>query len=279
MLYWCSSTTGDNDLSDHLVKSIWSSLTSWRCRDDLGTLSFNWQSYWEYSKQFWDVKEDSDWTWTVQYGASPIWDDDDLDLWDWPVAIWNNTGVQELYLISKNWDRRLFIRRALVDSWDFNHDGTTWDVIWEKRYTLQMLRLRGFDAWDKHNFDPSNSSWVYDWVIDTRACDRSYWFLCSWASINTWWAYNNYHLPKDVNDGWVSIFPWKISIDDWNLIIWPSKDPKYAWATWAVQINPYIRLYIRVRLYGWARYTKINPAVLSWYIMDLQTTFNIKSFY
>ena len=189
-----------------------------------------------------------------------------------------------MYLISKNWDRRLFIRRALVDSWDFDYDWNIWNVSWEKRYTLQMLRLRWFDAGTNHNFCVNStscgtnvSSGVYDGVIDTWACDRSYWFVCHWNSIG-WW-YSNYKLPKDVNDWWVNIFPWNISIDRWNMIIYPSKDPKLAWWNDNFQINPYIRLKIRVRLYAGARYKKINPAVLSWYIMDLQTTFNIKSFY
>jgi hypothetical protein len=141
---------------------------------------------------------------------------------------------------------------------------------------LQMLRLRWFDAGADHNFNTTNDG-VYDWVIDTRACDYGEWFSCHGPDI--WGAYTNYKLPQDVNDWRVNIFPSNITIEKRNLQIYPNKDPTLAWSTWAVQINPYIRLKIRVRLYGGARYTKINPATLSWYVMDLQTTFNIKTYY
>jgi hypothetical protein len=58
----------------------------------------------------------------------------------------------------------------MVESGDRNHDGIISGDS-EKRYTLQILKLRGFDAGNKHNFDTSNSSGVYDGKIDTRACD------------------------------------------------------------------------------------------------------------
>jgi len=80
------------------------------------------------------------------------------------------TGVQELYLISQDGTRRIFLRRTLLDSGDRNGDGIiSGDT--EYFYTIEMLKLRGFDAGSDHNFNTSSSSGVYDGKIDTRACD------------------------------------------------------------------------------------------------------------
>jgi len=51
----------------------------------------------------------------------------------------------------------VFIRRALIASGDRNHDGIISGDS-EKLYTLQILKLRGFDAGNKHNFDVNASS-------------------------------------------------------------------------------------------------------------------------
>ncbi len=266
-LYYCSSQSSEN--SPHLVfknnsVSDWSGC--WNTTPD------GWpnktQSFWEYSKQFWDVKDDADGTWWI------VWDDDDVDLGKGPIAIWNNTWVQELYLISKDWKKRLFIRRALIDSGDFNDDGQKSD--WEKLYTLQMLRLKWFDAWKDHSFSTINDG-AYDWVIDTWACDWSEGFKCNGDLV--WGVYSNYKLPKDIKDWWINIFPSNITITNWNLIVYPNKDPKLAWAEDYEQINPYVRIKINTKLYWKNRRLKISPATLSGYEMTLETTFNIKTYY
>jgi hypothetical protein len=62
------------------------------------------------------------------------------------------------------------MRRALVESGDWNGTGgISGDN--EFLYTIQILKLRAFDAGDHHNFDSASSSGIYDGIIDTWACD------------------------------------------------------------------------------------------------------------
>jgi len=58
-----------------------------------------------------------------------------------PIAIKDAQHVQELYLISQDGSSRVLIRRALIESGDWNNDGIISGDS-EKRYTLQMLRLK-----------------------------------------------------------------------------------------------------------------------------------------
>ncbi len=58
-----------------------------------------------------------------------------------PIAIEDAQHVQELYLISQDGSSRVLIRRALIESGDWNNDGIISGDS-EKRYTLQMLRLK-----------------------------------------------------------------------------------------------------------------------------------------
>ena len=74
-----------------------------------------------------------------------------------PKAIEDQTNIQELYLISQDKNSRIFIRRKLIESGDWNNDGIISGDS-EYLYTLQMIKLRGFDAGDNHNFDTSNAS-------------------------------------------------------------------------------------------------------------------------
>ena len=87
-----------------------------------------------------------------------------------PHAILDPGNVKELYLISQDGKERLLIRRALVASGDWNKDGVISGDN-DYLYTLQLLKLKGFDAGDHHDFDITTSSGVYDGNTDTRACD------------------------------------------------------------------------------------------------------------
>jgi hypothetical protein len=196
----------------------------------------------------------------------------------WPSAIDNATWTQELYLISQDGKSRIFIRRALLESWDFNKDLVIWSGDTEKRYTLQILKLRGFDAGNNHNFDVNTSSWVYDGKIDTRACDYAQGFICSWNEINNI-LYPWYKLPSDQNDGRVNLFQKNITISDRNLIIYPTKNPQYALAENNVQINPYFTINTTSKLYGQIRRKRLGMANIDTFQINLQTTFNTKNFY
>ena len=235
-------------------------------------ISTNWriQSFWEYKLQFWNV------AWNADSYMWCKWDDDDTDLWVWPVAIWDNLHVQELYLISKDWKHRIFIRRKLIWTWDWNHDGNIDYTWWEALYKLQILKLRWFDIGSWHIYWISWDS-VNDGKIDTWACDKKQWFKCTWDPI--WLTeYPWYNLPKDANDGWVDMTINDITISNFNISIFPTKSPAHSWYDTGVQISPYLRLRIKTNFYPVNYKSKINPELMSKYSMNLQTTFSIKPY-
>ena len=262
-IYFCSSTTSESTPENVFQND---NIQNWS-----GCLHTGQQSFGQYRWQFRDVKNDVD---SIP-GAQN--DDDDENVMKWPSAIEDTNNTQELYLISQDGKSRIFIRRALIESGDWNHDGIISGDS-EKLYTLQILKLRGFDAWDNHNFDTTNSSWVYDGKIDTRACDYAQWFICTWAGIGSW-IYPWYHLPANENDGRVNLFQKNITISNRNLIIYPNKNPQYALAEDNMQINPYFTINLTSKLYGKIRQKRLWIPDIDNYQINLQTTFNTKNFY
>ena len=227
------------------------------------------QSFWQYQNLFTDVKE-----WT----GNSIWDNDDVELWK-PVknnltAIKDENNIQELYLISYDWKNRLFFRRKLVnlkrlDEWDYY-----------AQYRIQMLRLRWFDAWQKHSFDikVAENEWVYDGKIDTWACDTSMWFIWQWASVG--WAYWDYRLPANADDCWVDLTYWNTSISAWNISISPLWDPDLYWSERNHQINPFMKILVvnSVYLPMYSSKKEIGSSIMEFKV-PLETTINMKSFY
>lgn len=261
-IYFCSSTTSETS-PQRVIENTNVQIGS-------GCLSTGRQWFGQYRWQFRDVRNDVD---------SVIWagnDDDDENVMKWPSAIENPTDIQELYLISQDGKSRIFIRRALVESGDRNHTGgISGDS--EMLYTLQLLKLRGFDAGNNHDFDVNNSSGVYDGRIDTRACDYSQGFVCQWSWVGS--LYEKYKLPQDENDGWVNLFQKNITIADRNLIIYPTKNPAYALVENDVQINPYFTINLTSKLYGAIRQKRLGIANIDNFQINMQTTFNTKNFY
>lgn len=266
--YSCSSQVSENSPSN--VYQNWNvSNWSWCWFWAWGQLT---QWFWTYKNQFWDVRWDTDWTWWI------VWDDDDQDLAKWPVSIMDAENVKELYLISKDNTQRLLIRRAMIDSWDWDGNWTI-DSDVDKLYTLQMLRLRWFDAWLNHDFS-NPSEWLLDWKIDTWACDYSMWFKCNWINTKYWWT-DNYRVPneQDYMNSWVNILGNDVSVKDIKFMISPVSDYSHAYFQDEMQLNPFIKISFTTKLYGEPRAWKINPWVLNTYQLDLQTTFNIKTHY
>ena len=190
------------------------------------------QSFWEYYWQFWDVH-----TWGIN-------DDNDEFIATGPTAIIDNDEVQELYLISKDNTQRLFFRRKC--HWDSNlllSGGVFQDLC-----SIQILKLRWFDAWTKHDFDNNvNNFGIYDGVIDTWACDYAEWFDCGWQPV--WWEYDDFHLPTSVEDGWEDLTnPGEASILDWNLEIYPKKSPWFSLAETGNLIPPFFILRLQSQL-------------------------------
>lgn len=71
-----------------------------------------------------------------------------------------------------------------METGDFNNDTVYGSGDSEKRYTLQILKLKGFDAGNNHDFNTDTSSGVYDGKIDTRACDYAQGFICNGSGIS-----------------------------------------------------------------------------------------------
>lgn len=233
----------------------------------------NLQAYGQYSRQFKDVRSDADGqNWAVR-------DPDDVDRGLGPKAIWDQNNVQELYLISKDWTQRLILRRALLGSGDFDNSWVVGDSDVDMFYGLQMLKLRGFDAGQLHDFTNTTAAnkGLYDGVIETWACDASSWFVCGGSNINYPWM--TYNLPNSINDGWVSVFPSDITIVNWSMSISPSTLWSYAWADDAMQINPSITFRLKNKLYGWPWSWQFNPQRLNSYELEVDTTFNVKNTY
>ena len=244
-IYRCSSN-GDKE-------------TSWYPR----TIGWNCWKFWvkqsfgQYKALFNDVK-------TVTL------DDDDEELWYMVTsndirAIRDDKNIQELYLISHDGKKRLYFRRKLVNQ----SSGYA-------QYRVQLLRLRWFDAWQDHNFN-TTGAWLYDWQIDTWACDSSMWFIWNWPSI--WWAYSNYRLPSNVDDCWVDLTYWKTNLYTWNISISPLWDPDLFWAEQGRQINPYMTIFILNWVYLPEFFWKIAGSSIMDFKVPLKTTINKKDFY
>jgi len=226
------------------------------------------QSFGQYAKHFQDMKSD------VSGDGNVIGDADDEDLGIGPSAI-AGTGVQEIYLISPDKTQRLFIRRKVVESDDTNNDSNLSDI--EKRYTLQILRLQWLDAGSNHDFTFGDTT-VYDGQIDTRVCDAAQWFICQGES--PWSIYSWFHMPLDADDWRVDLLDNRITVVDRSLQIFPTADNNYARADPNVQINPYIRIFMNVKLYAgyWQSRLGVDTNIAD-FSFPIQTTFNIKTWY
>lgn len=190
---------------------------------------------------------------------------DAIDVWIGPAAIMDPDNVAELYLISLDDTRRLFVRRALVQTWD---DG-------QQRYTLQILRLQWLDVWSNHDFALGDET-VYDGQIDTWACDTAEWFFCQGANIGS--IYTWFRIPQDQNDGRVDFVNDRLNVLDRRLQIYPTKNPDYARAEPSMQIQPYIRIYIRTAPYG-PSWPALSTEQLEDFHFSVQTMFNTRSQY
>lgn len=231
------------------------------------TKSGSWwnHSFWQYRNLFIDVKDDVDFVpWAVK-------DDDDDDLWNGPEAIYQTSDnhPQELYLISHDKQRRMFIRRTCETGEDMNGDSVISKS--EKLCKLQVLQLRWFDAWEAHNFN-LNYKWVYDGVIDTWACDYSMGFVCRGPSIE--WAFPNYNLPDWVNDGWKDLLGSNITISDRKLKILPLKDPNLARNDSSSQLSPYVIVSLTSQLYAKNWKSKLTLDQMNGFTLPIQTQFS-----
>ena len=229
------------------------------------------QSFGQYAALFTDVKWTEDWL-----NGDIVWTSDDEELWhiinerDDVKAIEDSNHIQEIYLISHDGKDRLYFRRKLV-----HQDGE------HLQYKIQMLRLKWFDAWQKHSFDiTDNNPWLYDWVIDTWACDYSMWFIPSIPGRKSvWWAFSDFKLPADVDDCWVDINQWVTTVRLWNISISPLNDSDLFWSDAAHQINPSMKILIVNWIYSAIYGTGYFSSSINDFSVPLETTINMKDFY
>ena len=185
--------------------------------------------------------------------------------------------MQELYLISQDGNSKILLRRKLIASGDRNQNGSIGDTPSETQYALQLLKLRGFDAGQDHDFDSNHSSGVYDGHIDTRACDYAQGFFCHGSGIAQ--LYTGYALPLDQDDGRVDISHKNTTISNRKLTVSPDKNPQYALSEPHTQINPYFTISFTNRIYGKSRQKRLGNPNIDDYHITIQTTFNTKKFY
>ncbi len=265
-IYFCSSKTGYQNPHELVIQSPNVQNGSWCFLSWYFTKPYR-QSFGQYQEHFMDVNDN------VDFFSSAVGDNDDENIWKWPQAIADPNNIQEIYLISTDKTKRLLLRRALVATGDWDGDWlTTWES--EQRYTIQILRLKGFDAWNQHDF---HSTGVYDGNVDTRACDYSQWFLCNGTGIDNL-LYSWYRLPKNADDGWVNLFEKNLTLAQRNILIYPDRYGDYARSQEEAQLNPYIQLNIQNKLYGEVRERRLKSSIKDFQI-TLQTTFNTKGVY
>lgn len=107
-------------------------------------------------------------------------------------------------------------------------------------------------------------------------CDASQGFIGKGASIGG--AYPEFRLPLDANDCWVDLYQGSISLDAWNLMIYPDADPTLMWKNDDYQINPYIKVFLLNKVYLPAWKNKLQSLPQDFQVV-VETTFNTKNFY
>jgi len=212
--------------NDVVASNTWYSIKSW----EEGTwwcLSWWNQKYLEYQFQHHKLS-----TWALNHR-----DNSWSNMYFWPVAISPNTWLDYLYLISPDGSERYYFRRIFI-RWNW------WSGKNDNLYKIQVLRLKWYDAWSGHNFDETYSWWRYDWFIDTWACDFSQWFICSWTGV-TWGD----RMPNSSDDWRVDITSDNVTVNDFRIDIYPTKDPYLDMSTDNL-LDPYIKITMTMNIYN-----------------------------
>lgn len=253
-----------------LVNKLWS---NWCYSSVFNTnwISMNWfhQRYWQYSFQFIDYNNNYNndiskcWAtyslWDEDCDWNIIWDDDDENLWIWPIAFNSWTDVKELYLISWDWTTRTLLRWNVITDPDKIASATcsiswtnviTWDWC---RGTIEFLKLKWVDWWMDHiqwNSDNTENDWVIDtWLIDPQ--------FIWWANEVAWSTTNNH---------WKPLFPTSINVVDFKVYPFPNVESKYFWKSTSISnnISPYVIINFKIKP-SWEVRKKIksNPQVIN----------------
>lgn len=281
--YWTWWNFITNDYWDYFyycISWIWIDMWAWWCLTWFNTSGWSmlWapQRFWEYTFQFIDYNSNknddpnnclSSWNpwmqiWDENCDWNIRWDDDDENLWEWPL-VFSGNEVKEVYLIRK-WktNERFFMRLNIINDPDAI-SGATCDSAWVGSWCLwniQILKLNWKDLWMSHSWTIT-SSWRYDWVIDTWQCGQDY--SCNWTN----------NLPNNTDDWWINLLPNYINVKNFKVFIYPNSNYKYAWKNWDfdTKLNSYIRINIGMG-YSWLRRKQIkmlDPTI------SISTTINL----
>ena len=201
------------------------------------------QRYWQYYFQFIDFNGnyDSD-EWDEDLDWAFIWDDDDEYIGVGPSAFTWGENVHEIYLISWDkklrtyfrWNVRLDPDRRPWNDCDFtNPENPTWTGCLG---TIEFLKLEWKDHWKLHAPTNINSSWAYDWIIDTWVYHRD--FPSWWEIAGTGWV--------NVSTGHrIPLFSDEINVRDVVFMLYPDTDPNNAWKEVSeVGLWPYLRIHM-----------------------------------
>lgn len=271
--FWDNWVSGTNNYGSwfYYCKSTTTDMWTWGCitwfNTQWSTQVWEKQRYWEYAFQFIDYNSnhDSDW-WDEDWDWSIRWDDDDENLWEWPVVFTWWTDIKEVYLISWDKKKRLIIRwqwlqdtnkpssvAACTPTWVFSD----W-CIWK----IEVLKLDWKDWWINHN---KTWTWAFDGIIDTWVVDPDY----------SWWAEVVY--GSDSNNYRLNMFPDTLSVKDFEVYAYPNKDRNYSWKDYSAStnVNPYIKIKIVLTP------SRKKRVTLKWTIPDItiNQTINLSDYF
>lgn len=253
----------------------WVNMWTWGCynQTDFNDLWANWwpQRYWQYAFQFIDYNsnENSD-LWDQDNNWNIRWDDDDENLWEWPIVFtwWEN--VREIYLISWDWKKRTYFRWTWKeDPWKNRPSTATCNdpnVFWSWCiWTIEMLKLDWKDWWVNHNFF-STSSWSFDWIIDTWVVNSDF----AWSDWVVAWTWN-------IDDYWQPLFWENINVSNFEVYLYPNVSIKNAWKDLSdsSNINPYLRLNITLEP-SWKKRAWMKGSIPK---IQLNTTINLVDYF
>lgn len=247
---------------------VWIDMWTWWCLNrfntywDTATGAWNPQRFWEYAFQFLDYNSNQSddttcWAWFNLWDEDCDWrirwDEDDNNLWEWPV-VFSGNEVKEIYLIRKWKINERFFMRLNIKRDPLAQAGFDCASDWTGSWCLgniQILKLDWYDLWMFHSWSITSSG-QYDWIIDTWKCNNDY--SCSWID----------NLPNNIDDWWIDLLPSYINVKKFSVFIYPNIDYKYSW-NWDADniVNPYIRINMDL-WYSWERRKKLNwenPAI------------------
>lgn len=263
---WCINDKNILWHSTGLTKDFalsWKNMVYWQYA--LQFIDYNWNHNWD----FWD----ENWDWDIRF------DEDDKYIWDWPIAFTWWTNLRELYLISWDKTKRTFFRRNIKQDPEaptWYTCNATWTISWSWCiWNIEFLKLDWYDFWTEHDY---TAVWKmqYDWIIDTWVIDPNFdsaFTWVNWLAPDLWytiaWSNNNNYR--------VSLFPDDISVNNFEVYLYPQKDIKLAWKDFTAQsnISPYLKINIQIWPW-WKTRKKLKGNVND---INISTTINLSEIY